>query len=376
MRGFFMFFSFVILFFIFFHPIFAEQTVLTTIVDGVIYKHSYIDKPAKASVHIVEIDPKKCSIKSKAALDRCVSLFSTSGMAKEIGAIAAINGGYSDNIGIPAGILKIDNAWFSDQKGTRAAFGFDSEKKKFLIDIIETEILVKIGNSEFLVDRVNQKRKNMETILYLPTFGKPIIKNESNILNIVIQRGKVVGIITKFDRVEIPVDGFLLSISLFGEQCQKSSKIYVGDEASFFINVIPENIENKEMWNTLPNVVGGTPLLVKNQNIVKDFSKEKVLDSFLTIRYARTALGLKNDGKIIFIVVDNRGLENDHGLTIPQLAQLMFDVGCLDALSLSGGKSSTCYVNGKRVSCSLGDFSLGGIVNIEKPVSDILGVVK
>lgn len=56
----------------------------------------------------------------------------------------------------------------------------------------------------------------------------------------------------------------------------------------------------------------------------------------------RTAVGVKADGTVFFVVVDGRnkpaGME---GVTLPELAEIMYYFGAVDAFNLDGGGSST-----------------------------------
>lgn len=56
-------------------------------------------------------------------------------------------------------------------------------------------------------------------------------------------------------------------------------------------------------WDSMPNVLGGAPLLIFNGE-KQDFSHEKTQSSFLTNRYARTALCETNDKHLKLIVVE------------------------------------------------------------------------
>lgn len=106
-------------------------------------------------------------------------------------------------------------------------------------------------------------------------------------------------------------------------------------------------------WEDMNHIVGGAPLLIQNGKRTTDFSSEMTLESFLTKRYARTAVGLLSNGNWIFVVVD--------AMTIDELAQLMESLRCVEALNLDGGSSSTlvyqnqayshhCYEEERRVS--------------------------
>lgn len=58
-------------------------------------------------------------------------------------------------------------------------------------------------------------------------------------------------------------------------------------------------------------------------------------------RHPRTAVGLKPGKIMLWVVVDGRNPEHSEGVTLPELAKIMIDLGARDALELDGGGSST-----------------------------------
>ena len=52
-------------------------------------------------------------------------------------------------------------------------------------------------------------------------------------------------------------------------------------------------------------------------------------------------------GKIIILVVEGRNPGIAEGASLPQEAQMLKDIGCVEALNLDGGGSSCMLVNGK-----------------------------
>jgi exopolysaccharide biosynthesis protein len=107
--------------------------------------------------------------------------------------------------------------------------------------------------------------------------------------------------------------------------------------------------ENKKRWNQFDDIVGGTPLLVDQKNLITDFSSEKTRIPFLEDRHSRTAIGIKANGNLLFVVVDGRQPNISIGMTMHELAQYMFDLGAFSALNLDGGGSSTMYLNGRVI---------------------------
>jgi exopolysaccharide biosynthesis protein len=76
-------------------------------------------------------------------------------------------------------------------------------------------------------------------------------------------------------------------------------------------------------------------------------------DSFCNKRHPRTAVGKRADGTILILVVDGRFPESN-GMSIYELQKTMRWLGCVDAINLDGGGSSTLYIKGQ---------SFDGVVN-------------
>ena len=91
--------------------------------------------------------------------------------------------------------------------------------------------------------------------------------------------------------------------------------------------------------------------------------------SFNTTRHPRTAVGMRRDGSRVLVVVDGRNAMSA-GVSISELQQIMRWLGCVDALNLDGGGSSTMVVNGEIINhpCDNGRFDAAG----ERSVSNAI----
>ena len=88
------------------------------------------------------------------------------------------------------------------------------------------------------------------------------------------------------------------------------------------------------MKDQLQEALGGNAILVKNGQIYQ--TPQTGAD-----KEPRTAVGIKEDGDVFFVVVDGRQEPYSSGISMPDLAQLMIDLGAVNALNLDGGGSST-----------------------------------
>jgi hypothetical protein len=97
----------------------------------------------------------------------------------------------------------------------------------------------------------------------------------------------------------------------------------------------------------------------------------------------RTAAGVDHEGRtLVLLVVDGRRPDYSAGLTLGQLAHEMFLKGCTDALNLDGGGSSTMVAREpasgrvRLISYPSDGHDFLIPLSIERPVADVLGVVK
>jgi len=91
------------------------------------------------------------------------------------------------------------------------------------------------------------------------------------------------------------------------------------------------------------NLLAAGPLLVYGNQLLDQLDKE-----FNTERNPRTAIGITGDNHLIAVVVDGRDKQSS-GMTIKELGKVMQALGCVRAMNLDGGGSSTAWVKGEGV---------------------------
>jgi exopolysaccharide biosynthesis protein len=108
-------------------------------------------------------------------------------------------------------------------------------------------------------------------------------------------------------------------------------------------------------------------LVERGKKVVETQSK------FSTTRHPRTAVGVSDGGrKLILVVVDGRKPERSVGLSLDELAELILQLGCDDALNLDGGGSSTLVLRNPQTNelVTVNSPSDGK----QRPVANVLGV--
>lgn len=101
-------------------------------------------------------------------------------------------------------------------------------------------------------------------------------------------------------------------------------------------------------WKMQTAIAGG-PALIQNGKIAVSNNEERMFTGkAIDDKHPRTAMGYTADGKLIVLVVQGRMPGVAEGASLTQLAKLLLDLGCVEALNLDGGGSSTMLVNGKE----------------------------
>jgi hypothetical protein len=98
----------------------------------------------------------------------------------------------------------------------------------------------------------------------------------------------------------------------------------------------------------METAVGGGPVLVQENDVrIKNNEELKFAGKAIDDKHPRTAMGYNRDGQLIILVVEGRN-KNAAGATLEQLASMMQELQCWEALNLDGGGSSCMLVNGKE----------------------------
>lgn len=96
--------------------------------------------------------------------------------------------------------------------------------------------------------------------------------------------------------------------------------------------------------------VGGGPVLLRDGEVVNSYGPELFLsDVGCDVNNPRTAVGVTADNKAVFFVCEGRNMtEGVKGLTTVEVAAVMKDLGCTEAINLDGGGSSCMLVGGRE----------------------------
>ncbi|MBX2861013.1 MAG: phosphodiester glycosidase family protein [Vampirovibrio sp.] len=273
-------------------------------------------------------------------------------MVEQTGGIAGVNATYfKPDTGTALGLLMIRREIISGPLFRRAALlmtqdgQYHIEKMGFQGMLLLPEV---VGGQSLMIDNVNQPRTDTRhTVLYSHRWGRVAPQIPSDGLQVQLVGG-VVRQVSETRSLEIPKNGYVISgpktlgmISLARlSESDDENKVYF----RFHLDPIIPN---------LLHAVGGGPLLVHNGQLALDPASEN-LEAFPIVQPSpRTAVGIRQDGSLLLVSVEGRRPGVSIGASLQELAQLMKNLGAVDAMNLDGG-SSTQMVVGDQVVTNAG----------------------
>lgn len=156
---------------------------------------------------------------------------------------------------------------------------------------------------------------------YGNTLGKPIIE-------MLIVDNRVVSIVENGPPMDIPENGYV--VSAVGKRLEDIRNNFMVDDPV----LLDYNVNLKD----LDFSIGGGSLMVKNGQAVTSFTTN------IAGNHPRTAVGISQDRRqLIIITVDGR-TSNFRGVTQPELAKILIELGAYEAINLDGGGSTEMLV--------------------------------
>ena len=115
------------------------------------------------------------------------------------------------------------------------------------------------------------------------------------------------------------------------------------------------DFSKSETWE-VDDAIHAGPVLMHDGKIRVTTNEEVFFGSTIPDIHPRTAAGYRNSGELVLLVVDGRQVDS-RGVDLQELAILMRDLGCVEAINLDGGGSSAMVVDGKLLNRPAGTTS-------------------
>lgn len=121
-------------------------------------------------------------------------------------------------------------------------------------------------------------------------------------------------------------------------------------------------------WN-VRSAIGGSPVLIYN-NAINITDKEELIDINNTTSRPRSAIGYTSSGVILILAIQGDGhIPGYDGMNLQELATMLKDLGCSNAINLDGGGSTSMIIGGMQT-------VKPSATGVERPVVSVLMIKK
>jgi hypothetical protein len=293
----------------------------------------------------LEVNPRKFGLMLKPIWTNPDTLAGTAPLiqtAQRYLAVAAINGGYFNrNNRLPLGAIRRDGQWLSGPILNRGAIAWNDSGQFYFGRLTLEETLIAANNLRLPILFLNSGYVQAGIARYTPVWGATYTPLTDNEIILVVQNNQIINQLpggkggqTAFP---IPQDGYLLTLR--GNAATTISQLPIGTAVSITSATTPAN------FSPYPHIVGAGPLLVQNGQIVLDAKGEKFSPAFIAEKAIRSGICTTSTGTLMIAAIHNRA--GGYGPTLAEHAQLMQSLGCMDALNLDGGSSTSLYLGGQ-----------------------------
>ncbi len=262
--------------------------------------------------------------------------------------VAAINGDFFNAQGRPLN-LQIRNGEIVQGAFPRSVLAVSRAGEPIIaVTALVGEVVSQRGSHRLA--GVNRERSENELIMYNHHFGNRTNTNRHG-------RELTLRLLTAFT-VNDSVPAVVVSPPSPQGNTVIADSLYIlsahGAAATWMAHALTAGDTVKLFWQTpqipipLATAIGGTPRLIRDGKISIESEQENNRPDFATTRHPRSAAGFdENTHRMYFVVVDGRQAGYSVGMTLPELAAFLRELGCTQAINLDGGGSSTLVVRGE-----------------------------
>ncbi len=289
----------------------------------------------KQEIFTVEFDPSDERIEFKPVLsyDNVFGFEKISEISERTGAYAAINGGFFYEYGDPVGMTAIDGKLYMAATGYDPVLIVDDKGPRF--EKIISNIYFSYNNEKININKLNRTGKDGNIVLYTNEYGS---SNRAEIKNTSLRIENNVVTDIYENQTEVALKEGSQLISFYGKRASLPKEMGISKGDFLKIEIEPDFSEGYQAYSC------GSMLVSGGKAVVPD--KDRWAGTLLN-RDPRTAIGIKGDGRLVFMVVDGRQPGYSAGLTGKEMAEHLIQLGVSEAAMLDGGATSQIFVEGR-----------------------------
>lgn len=301
---------------------------------------------SRVPVTWLELDPRQPGLSLKPIVPNPSSMRGIAPLAQtaqQAQAIAAINGGFFNRIRqLPLGAIRLDGRWLSGPILNRGAIAWDGLGNFAFDRLTLQETLITSTGQRLPITHLNSGYIQAGIARYTPDWSATYTPLSNNELMVSVQNNRVVSqqLSAKAGGAGMPIpsNGYLLVLR---SNQSIASALMPGTLLQL------ESITNPLELNRYPYMLGGGPLLIQNSQIVVNPKIEGFSNAFATEAAPRSAIAQTITGQILLVTAYKK--LNGDTLTLPEMAQILQQLGAINALNLDGGSSTTLYLGGQVI---------------------------
>ncbi len=299
---------------------------------------------ARFPVVWLAVDPRQPGVILKPILPNPNSLIGTAPLvrtAQQAQVAAAINGGFFNrNNQLPLGAIRLAGRWLSGPILGRGAIAWNANGETRFDRLTLQEALIMPNGQRLSLTHLNSAYVQAGIARYTNDWGTSYSPLSDNEILVVVQNDRVLSQQTigaaASSAVPIPNNGYLLVLR---SNRNAATSLPVG------LTLRLETIVTPTDFGRFQHIIGGGPLLVQNRQIVLNAKAEQFSNAFAIEQASRSAIGQTADGNLLIAAVHTN--LDGAGATLTDMAQIMQQLGAVNALNLDGGSSTTLYLGGQ-----------------------------
>ncbi|GFE68774.1 phosphodiester glycosidase family protein [Chroococcus sp. FPU101] len=263
-------------------------------------------------------------------------------MGRDTEAIAAINAGFFNrNNQLPLGAIRVDGKWYSSPILNRGAVAWNNQGQ-IKVDRLTLQENLITPNQQFTINFLNSAYLETGIARYTSEWGNTYTTLTDKETIITVENNQITAQykanIAGQDSIPIPPNGYLL---ILRKDDVPATYLTKGTTVKINRSTIPRE------FDSYSNIIGAGPLLLQNRRIVLNPDAEKFSKPFQQQSASRSSIATLSSDRIILVAVHNRVAGK--GATLTEFAQILQQLGAVNALNLDGGSSTSLYLGGNLI---------------------------
>jgi hypothetical protein len=297
-------------------------------------------------VFSLEVNPRQSGIKIRPILNNPPTETGTAPLLNIADAnqvVAAINSGFFNRINrLALGAIRRDSRWLSGPILNRGALAWNDAGDMKIGRLSLQETVITSKGERLAITHLNSAYVQAGIGRYTPEWGANYTPFGDGEIIVAVDNNQVIsqtpGGAADKTKFPIPKNGYLLALR---SNQTAANQLAIGTDLRLESTTIPAD------FNRYPYILAGGPVLVQKSQVSVDAKAEGFSDAYVYQTAIRSAVGITPTGNLLIVSIYNRA--GGAGATFADIAQIMQQLGVVEALNFDGGSSTSLYLGGELI---------------------------